>query len=142
MAAMDKLELLRVLENASTSNKQVFGAACLYQYCAAKGLQHCPSVLELIGHLRSISASDNLPGWAAAGAVLRLSGRGDALPADVQSLLTEEEAVEFGMLVECVVEIGIVDMFGERTALPMQFARRTIEMLERAGIQVPDPSVE
>ena len=138
---MDTCELLRMLENASTSNRQVFGAACLYQYCAAKGIQHCASVVELIGHLKSISASENLPAWEAAGAALQLSGRGDALPAEIESLLSEKDAVEFGMLVECVVEIGIVDMYGASTELPLQFARRTIEILERAEIQVPEPSV-
>lgn len=139
---MDRYERLRMLENASTSNKQLFGAACLYQYCTAKGIQHCACVVELLAHLKSMPISENLPAWAAAGAALQLSGRGDALPAEIEPLLSGEDADEFGMLVECVVEIGLVDMFGGSTDLPLQFARRTIEMLERAGIQIPDPSLE
>lgn len=139
---MDKRELPRMLEDASAANMQVFGATCLYQYCVAKGIHSCASVVELIDHLKSISASEDLSEWEAAGAVLQLGGRGDALPGEIESLLGQKEAVEFGILVECVVEIGIVDMYGASTDLPLQFVRRTIEILERAGIPVPEQSVE
>lgn len=124
------------MRNMSTRELQAYGAACLAKYCAAKGVQS-PPVEELIEHLLLLMTSSSLPAWEAAGCALEMTGRGDPLPASLEQLLPSGNLEELDDLVESVVEIGLVDMYGPETDKPLKYALRAQGILESAGVQPP-----
>jgi hypothetical protein len=120
----------------STRGLQAYGAACLVKFCAAKDISS-PHVDELIGHLLSLLVGVDLPAWEAAGARLMLAGRGDPLPEQLSTRLPQDRIRSFQELVECVVEIGLVDMYGDDSGGPAEFVGRVIAILEAGGIRAP-----
>src|SRR5687768_16304136 len=99
------------LNHLSTRELQAYGAACLAKFCADKCIfsQH---VERLLAHLLSLLSCEHLPAWEAAGARLVLTGRGDGLPRDLRERVKPDLVEIFEQLVELVVEIGLIDMYG------------------------------
>ncbi|MBO6505427.1 MAG: hypothetical protein JJ850_09085 [Kordiimonadaceae bacterium] len=62
-----------------------------------------------------------------------MSGRGDDLPASLVQQLDSKDLAEIGHLVELVVEIGIVDMYGTTTKMPLKLAEKCREFLHLRG---------
>jgi hypothetical protein len=117
--------------------KQAFGALCLLQYCEKQNIQH-KSVSQLIEHLLGLLVTKDLSQWEKKGAELELNGRGDALPSDLETTLDQGSKNEFKHLVDCVTEIGIVDMYGEQTDEPLKFLLKSMKILESNGITPPN----
>ncbi|MEM7351022.1 MAG: hypothetical protein AAF657_09470 [Acidobacteriota bacterium] len=117
---------------------QACGAACLAKFCSEKGIGST-NVDGLIEHLLLLLACTDLPAWESSGAGLELSGRGDPLPDSLVNSLTPDLARDFQRLIESVVEIGLVDMYGAVTDLPAKFLAESQRLLESNGVQPPKP---
>ncbi|VWB04938.1 hypothetical protein BLA23254_00027 [Burkholderia lata] len=115
---------------------QVYAASCLRRYCDANGISHA-AIDALLAHLDAIASAGSLSEWERKGALLELNGRGDPVPAGVESALPDGELQRFMTLVEAVVEVGIVDLYGARTDQPLAFLRKAIAVLEQGGISLP-----
>ena len=115
---------------------QVYGAACLARFCESKRIT-TPSVRSLVDHLLLVLTAPDLPQWETAGARLELAGRGDPLPTDVVAGLSDGDADDFKCLMDTVVEIGMVDMYGADTSLPSHYLRKSVSLLERSGVEPP-----
>jgi hypothetical protein len=133
---MNRNELLVKLASCSLESKQLYASSCLRRYCEIKDISH-PAVTELLDHLDSILASRNLSVWDARGALLGLNGRGDPIPESLKSALSEEGLNEFAVLVDSVVEVGIIDLYGASTDLPLKFLDKTMQILEQNKIHLP-----
>ncbi len=127
----------RELTGCSVRDLQLYAAGCLEAYCKGKGLRH-PSIDDLLKHLNGYPETDDLPAWDRAGASLVLNGRGDELPHDLIALMSPQEIEAFSSIVDSAVEVGIVDLYGGSTELPVIFARKITSMLRRNAIDVPD----
>ena len=127
---------MRGLKALSISDKQVYAALCLHRFCKAKGIEH-PSIDELVDHLISIKISSSPADWECKGAALALCGRGDPLPESLAELLPEDVVEDFVHMVEFVVEVGLVDMYGALTTQPMDFLMRCVSILDAHGVERP-----
>lgn len=136
---MNKSDILAWLEKINTLVElQMYATSCLRQYCKLKKISH-PSLTDLLDHLDSISTSSSLSEWNTRGAQLELNGRGDPPPITLKSSLPPVELDELCMLVDCVVEVGIIDLYGAKTDLPLRFLGNIIQILERNTIPLPEP---
>ncbi|WP_174961211.1 MULTISPECIES: hypothetical protein [Burkholderia] len=133
---MNENELLARLAMLSPVDMQVYASSCLRRYCDANGCSHA-AIDALLAHLDAIAVARSLPEWARQGALLELNGRGDPVPSGVESALPDGELPRFMALVETVVEVGIVDLYGARTDRPLAFLRNAIAVLEQGGIPLP-----
>lgn len=133
---MDKIEILGKLSKLSLRERQVYASECLRRYCEIKRISHC-SIIELLNHLESITGSESLAKWDAHGAMLPLNGRGDPLPEDLESTLSEFNKQEFVTLVDSVVEVGIIDLYGAQSELPLKFLKKILDILEINNISFP-----
>ncbi|WP_198294261.1 hypothetical protein [Burkholderia ubonensis] len=133
---MNGHEILAKLAGHSPAAMQRYASSCLRRYCEVKGLSH-PAVDALLAHLDSIATSRDLAEWERKGAWLDLNGRGDPIPADITFALSAEERSAFAELVESVVEVGIVDLYGAKTDLPLRLLDKAMRILERNGIPLP-----
>lgn len=136
---MDRTKILSEFKNLPVSEIQRYGSSCLRAFCAEKKISH-PAIIDLLDHLESMHFSQNLPEWDRLGALLELNGRGDEIPADLEEILIKNKATDLTALVDSVVEIGIVDLYGGRTNLPIEFLDRAMTILEKNKIQLPAPS--
>lgn len=127
----EKLSLL------TTRKKQAFAALCLAKYCTIRKIYH-HSISELIEHLLSILICHSLSNWEDKGTSLEITGRGDPLPDSLIRMIPDNNLGTFNRLVECVVEVGIVDMYGANTDEPLRFLQECIKILENDGILPPD----
>ncbi|WP_339483752.1 hypothetical protein [Pseudomonas sp. RL_5y_Pfl2_73] len=133
---MDKSETLLKFKNLPIQDIQLYGSLCLRAYCEQKKLSH-PAISKLLNHLEMMHSSKNLPEWDSKGALLEVNGRGDDIPTDLEDILMQKKATDFTSLVDNVVEIGIVDLYGEKTNLPIQFLERAMAILEKNNIPLP-----
>ncbi|WP_423367745.1 hypothetical protein [Burkholderia sp. LMG 32019] len=129
-------ECLASLAGSSPVGMQVYASSCLRRYCDAKGVSHV-AIDALLAHLDAVAGARSLPEWERKGALLELNGRGDPVPAAIESVLPDGESQTFAALVEAVVEVGIVDLYGANTDLPLAFLRKAIAVLEQSGIPLP-----
>ncbi|WP_218834743.1 hypothetical protein [Burkholderia ubonensis] len=136
VAIMNGHEILAKLAGHSPVAMQRYASSCLRRYCEVKGLSH-PAVDALLDHLDSIETARDLAKWERKGALLELNGRGDPIPAGITSALSEDERNAFAVLVESVVEVGIVDLYGAKTDLPLRFLDKTMRILAQNGIPLP-----
>ncbi|WP_200877999.1 hypothetical protein [Burkholderia paludis] len=79
--------------------------------------------------------------WDSRGTLLDLNGRGDPMPDSLKDMLHGEDLCDFLILVDNVVEVGIVDLYGERTDLPLRFLDEAMCILEGSSISLPDLAV-
>ncbi|NTX49337.1 hypothetical protein HT749_38800 [Burkholderia cepacia] len=131
-------ECLARLAGVSPVAMQVYASSCLRRYCDAKGVSHA-AIDALLAHLDAVAGARSLPEWERQGALLELNGRGEPVPVAIESALPDGELQTFAALVEAVVEVGIVDLYGAGTDLPLVFLRKTIAVLEQSGIPLPLP---
>lgn len=122
--------------NFNIRQMQAFAAVCLWHFCNQEGIKHA-SISQLISHLLSMLTARSLPDWEQAGTRLDITGRGDPLPSNVENVINHEQLEYFCSLVECCVEVGIVDMYGGNTDLPKQFFQNCIKTTEQAGVSLP-----
>jgi hypothetical protein len=117
--------------------KQALAALCLAQFCAVHRIEH-PSVTQLIEHLLSILVTTSLPEWDRRGSTLELAGRGDPLPEPVKTILPKQVSEPtFRSLIDHVVEVGLVNLYGALTDEPFQMLQKCIEIIGHAGVSCP-----
>lgn len=124
------------INNLSTDEKQVLAAYFFLKYCFEKGISHL-YIDELIKHLLSIQNTKDLPFWEKEGAKLKLSGRGDILPEEIEILVKEKDKKTFLELLESTVEVGIVYMYGATTIQPEIYLKKCISILKKNNISIP-----
>lgn len=134
---MDSANRNLLLMTAATQDLQLYAADCLDRYCQSKNICH-PAIGELLSHLRSMGECESLAGWERNGACLALNGRGDDLPQDLHQSLTPEAADTLEKLVGYVVEVGLADMYGAASGLPLAFLKRVMSILEEGATGVPE----
>ncbi|WP_175814594.1 hypothetical protein [Burkholderia diffusa] len=133
---MDKDEILNELAGRSLQQRQRYASLCLRRYCEAKKISHS-SVDRLLSHLDAVETFASLSAWDAEGACLDLNGRGDPIPHELEVSIPKDERLEFRTMVDSVVEVGIVDLYGEKTALPIKFLDKVMQILERNRLPLP-----
>jgi hypothetical protein len=124
----------------SIRERQAFAALCLAKFCEVNQIIH-NSIKKLISHLMSILVIEDLAEWESKGAYLELSGRGDPLPQSLEAIVTSSIIDEFTHLVECVVEVGLVDMYGESSELSLKFLIKCIDILKNNNIELPSTDI-
>ncbi|MET3493396.1 hypothetical protein [Variovorax boronicumulans] len=122
--------------NSSRIGRQLYGVACLEAFVKKFDIEH-PSINALLLHLRALEGSD-FTTWEREGASLSLNGRGDMPPADLLKNLPKGLEQDFLSLVDSVVEIGIVEAYGEESALPLNFLQKAVEILSSHKVPLPD----
>lgn len=115
---------------------QAYAAFCLLAFCKGIRVRNV-FVDELIIHLLSMLTANNLPDWERKGALIALNGRGDAIPVDVVASIPEDYRDTFNSLLECCVEVGIVDMYGANTEQPRKLLDKCIGILQSIGLEAP-----
>jgi len=115
---------------------QAYAALCLRKYCLSFDINHA-EIDALILHLIDILITPDLSTWETIGSTLIVAGRGDFLPKDVSKAVPFERLNEFNEFLECVVEVGLVDMYGAVTSLPFEYLQKCLKILENEGIQIP-----
>ncbi|MHC5785643.1 hypothetical protein A1395_01145 [Pseudomonas protegens] len=126
------------LIGCSVRDLQLYAAACLEAYCLSKGIAH-PAVDDLLKHLENYPEKDRLLAWDRAGAQLALNGRGDDLPQSLVALIAPEDIEAFSSIVDSAVEVGMVDLYGGATDLPVIFMGKITAILRRNLIDLPEP---
>ena len=124
------------LKKMTTKQKQIFAAKCFSKYCEEKRIIH-DSIDKLIDHLMSIENFENIVEWERKGAQLELCGRGDEIPKSVNSILSSKNKKSFIELLDSVVEVGIVDLYGAETEEPILFLKKCINILEKNNVTIP-----
>lgn len=124
------------IKRMTTQQKQVFAAKCFSKYCEEKGITH-KFIDELIEHLISIENFENIVDWERKGGQLQLTGRGDELPKSLNSIVSLKDRSTFIELIDTVVEVGIVDMYGEETEKPRLFLVKCIDILKKNKVSIP-----
>lgn len=124
------------LKNITTQDKQVYAAKCLYAYCSYFNIVD-DSIDTLIEHLYAIKVVENLSKWEAIGAKLELTGRGDPLPNSLLAHIPQECLAEFNLLLECVVEVGLIDMYTVDSNKPFEFLCKCVDILQKHRIPQP-----
>lgn len=126
----------RFVSKLSTRAMQAYGAACITKFCSVSSITS-EHVTALIDHLLGVLTTSYLPDWENAGARLSLSGRGDPLSEDLVTRMPSGLVQSFHNLVECVVEIGLADMYGADTRVPAQFLQRATAILRSNSVEPP-----
>jgi hypothetical protein len=130
-------EFMTRLAGASIESRQLYASSCLRQYCEFKNILH-PAITALLDHLDAIATCKSVAEWNHEGALLELSGRGDSIPKSLQSLVSVDDLSEFSALVDSVVEVGLVDLYGAQTNLPLKFLNKALQVLEKNSIPFPE----
>lgn len=120
-----------------TRKKQAFAALCLAKYCSANKIFHF-TISELIEHLLSILIYHNLSDWEDKGTKLKITGQGDPLPDSLKEIAPKDKLDKLNHLIESVVEVGIVDLYGATTDEPYKFLKECLRILEKNKISPPN----
>lgn len=115
---------------------QAYAAMCLLAYCDHIHVRH-EMIDDLIKHLFSILIAKDLSAWEQAGTLIAITGRGDPIPVEIENSIPENYRDSFITMVNCSVEVGIVDMYGENTRQPREFLNRCIGILQSFGFELP-----
>jgi hypothetical protein len=116
--------------------KQAFAALCLAKFCNKNNIYH-ESIKKLIEYLLSILIIESLPEWEKGLNKLEVNGLGDPLPKDLEITLNSKLEL-FMNLIENVVEISMVDMYGKDTKKPLNFLKNCIEIIKNENIDLSD----
>jgi hypothetical protein len=115
---------------------QAYAAMCLLIFCNHIQVKN-NAISELIKHLLAMLTAKSLPDWEQAGTAIAITGRGDPVPTEVDEAIPENYKDMFDTLVECCVEVGIVDMYGASTEQPEMFLEKCISVVQNLGLEVP-----
>ena len=129
-------ECLSKLFNLSPRDLQLYASKLLHAYCVAKSIRHV-AVDELIVHLNSFPEGRDLAEWERKGALLPLSGRGDDMPQDLNQSIPSQDIDDFCHVVDSAVEVGIVDVYGAPSELPVKLLEKITSILRKNGIDIP-----
>lgn len=124
----------------SNREMQCFGAMCLRRFCRHFGIEHV-AIDELTNHLISILVTTDISAWNVKGTGLVITGRGDAVPEFVTAAVPVTRLDAFQGLIEHVVEIGLVDLFGADTGRPHEFFASAQRVLSENGVSIPDQAL-
>ncbi|MCL6360956.1 hypothetical protein EXT49_13110 [Pectobacterium polaris] len=130
-------DVFNKIARLSPRELQRYASACLQAYCHAKLIQH-PAIDALIAHLNRYPESGSLVEWERKGALLPLNGRGDEMPQDLTLSISPQDIEAFSYLVDTTVEVGIVDMYGTPTTLPVEFIGKIAIILSQNHIDLPE----
>ncbi|MEQ9930149.1 hypothetical protein LOZ86_19165 [Pectobacterium parvum] len=97
-----------------------------------------PAIDALIAHLNRYPESGSLVEWERNGVLLPLNGRGDEIPQDLTLSISPQDIEDFTYLVDTTVEVGIVDMYGTPTTLPVEFVGKIAMILSQNNIYLPE----
>ncbi|TMP82321.1 hypothetical protein CWB73_05380 [Pseudoalteromonas phenolica] len=122
--------------NLNVRQMQAYAAICLLIFCDHIRITN-NAITELIKHLLAMSTAKSLPDWEQAGTGIAITGRGDPVPAEVDEAIPENYKATFNTLVECCVEVGIVDMYGASTEQPRLFLEKCIGIVQSLGLELP-----
>jgi len=123
-------------KNLNIRQLQAYAALCLKEYCESLNISHS-EIDNLVAHLFGILISDDLPAWEQAGASLAIPGRGDPIPEAIEEAIPTQYLDGFSRLVEYCIEVGIVDMYGAPSALPLEFLEKCLAILNDSQAQPP-----
>jgi len=124
------------LKKMTTKQKQVIAAKCFSKYCEEKNNRH-NSIDKLVEHLISIENFENIVDWEQKGTQLELVGRGDEIPKSIDNIISLKDKSTFNELLECAVEVGIIDLYGAETENPKLFLEKCIRILKKNNISLP-----
>lgn len=123
------------LSKINNREKQAIGAISILFFCEKYLIYH-KSIGELVEHLFEILISENLPKWDQDGLKMDIIGRGELLPEKVDEIIKPELKNDFFQLIEFVIEIGVVDLFGENTNYPNLFLKKAFDILKKHSITI------
>lgn len=129
-------EFSRELKTLSPRNLQRYASKLLRAYCEAKSIRH-EAIDELTAHLDSFPDGGGLADWEQKGALLLLNGRGDDMPSDLEQSIPSQDIDDFRHVVDSAVEVGIVDIYGASTDLPVKFIEKISSILRKNNIDLP-----
>ncbi|POA46546.1 hypothetical protein C1893_19570 [Pseudomonas sp. MPR-ANC1] len=129
-------ELAQALANLSPAALQRHASRLLHTYCEAKFIRH-GAIEKLIAHLDSFPECGGLTDWERKGATLPLNGRGDNMPPDLLHCISSQDIDDFRVIVDCAVEVGLVDMYSTPTEHPIKFIEMICLILSRNNIALP-----
>jgi hypothetical protein len=124
------------LSNSPPRVLQLYASTLLQTYCTAKSFQHC-AINDLIAHLNNYPENHTLSEWEKMGALLPLNGRGDDMPSDLNESIPTQDIEDFCQILDSAVEVGIVDLYGAPTDLPLKFIEKMSLILSRNKIDLP-----
>lgn len=124
------------LQLLPTRKKQAYAALCLARFCVANRITHA-FITRLVEHLLSVLVAESLPDWERKGTRIELTGRGDPLPKSVAEAVPEHLREIFYYLLDSVVEVGIVDMYGASSNEPFRFLCRCTDVLKKCNVELP-----
>lgn len=126
-------------ERLPIREKQVLGAICIITFCEKYKINH-KSIDELFNHLIDILICESLSTWNSKGVSIDIVGRGDALSEELNILISPKIKCDFYELIDNVIEIGIIDLFGDFTNYPNQFLKNTFTILKKHNIMIKIPN--
>lgn len=120
---------MEILRRLAHQELQAYGALCLHRFCKEKHIEH-PSIDELLEHLLTMLISPTFYDWERTLAGLDLSGGGDPIPTELESLIPAEILGDFCRLVAFVVAIGTDDLYAKLSDEPLNDLYRCLEILD------------
>ena len=122
----------------SIREKQAIGAICILAFCRKHNIKY-KGIIELSDHLLNLLVSNDLLAWNEAGLNINIIGRGEPFPYELQNLLSKEISNILYSLIDNVVEIGMIDLFGELTSSPEMFLKESLKILTKYGVVLDLP---
>lgn len=123
----------------SIREKQAIGAICILAFCRKYKIKH-KGIFELSDHLLNLLVSNDLSIWNEAGLNIDIIGRGEPFTYELQNFLSNEIRSILYNLIDNVVEIGIIDLFGGLTSSPGFFLNQAISILKNHGVVLDLPN--
>jgi hypothetical protein len=130
---------MSVFDNFNIRQLQAYAAISMLSLCRKFEIKS-QEIDHLIHHLLHLLTADDLSEWEKFGAILPVSGRGDAFPQSVVNSIKGIDAVSFREIMESCVEIGIVDLYGANTNQPWIFFDSCLKKIQSYGVELPSPS--
>lgn len=123
----------------SIREKQAIGALCILFFCKKYMIKH-KGLFELNNHLLNLLVNKDIISWNNEGVKLEIVGRGEPFPESLNKMLSNDIKDVFYNLIDNVVEIGIVDLFGDFTDEPNYFLGNALKILKQQKINFDFPS--
>lgn len=122
----------------SIREKQAIGVLCILCFCKQNNIKYF-GVLELSNHLLNLLINEDLANWNDNGLNLKIIGRGEPFPEELNTLLPHNIKDIFYNLIDNVIEIGLIDLFGELTDYPNIFLSNALDILKEQKIRCNFP---
>ncbi|WP_420552090.1 hypothetical protein [Tenacibaculum aiptasiae] len=130
---------LNWISKLNKREKQAIGALAVKLFCDKYFIED-HKITELLNHLLLLLKSSNLMEWEEKGFEIAITGRGDELPNDLINKIPKELFKDFYKLIDRVIEIGIVDLYGDDTEFPDKFLISSINILKSHNILLKIPN--